>query len=348
MLNRRAQPHGRAVAALVVGLCLVSAAGPAAAAKPPAGRTYFTAFTGIEEPYEVRTECLLFEEAALCSVDGQLCGLWLRQPNGGKQTGFSFELFSREDGDRTVLEGQARLDLRGARSSIAGVGRLSGPGRRQNVALAGREIGTARCLELLGEPPVDDPGDTVTESREVAGFTGVVLNTPGRVVIEHTGSESLQVTSDDNLLPFLTSEVRGGRLILDREPGFNLDTETVILFEVTLIELEELVVSGVGGVEATGIDTELFTVDLNGVATVATAGMADRQRVTVSGVSQYAARELESRVVDIDISGVSSATVRVSEELSGRVGSASTLNYIGDPAIDVIVEPGGQLIRIDD
>lgn len=350
MRNRVAHPLGRVAATLVAGLCLASAAGPAAAAKPPAGRTYFTAFTGLDEPYEVTTECLAFEEAALCSADGELCGLWVRQESAGKQTGFSFELSSR---GRTVLEGQARVDSRGSRSSIAGVGRLSGAGRRQNVSLAGREVGEARCLELLAESPdgdenVEGSDNVATESREVADFTGVVLNTPGRVEIRHTGTESLQVTSDENLLPFLTSEVRGGRLILGRRPGFNLDTENEILFEVTVIELDEMVVSGVGQVDATGIDTEVLTVRIDGVAGVEAAGRADRQRVTVAGVSGYDAGELESRVVDIDVSGVSGATVRVSDRLSGSVTGPSTIRYIGNPVIDVRVGPGSQLIKIDD
>ncbi len=347
-----AHPLARAAAALVAGLCLLATAAPAAAAKPPAGRTYFTTFNGVDEPYETSAECLIFEEAGLCAADGELCGLWLRRDNSGKETGFSFELSLRHEGGGAVFEGQARLDSRGAQSSIAGAGRLSGSGQRQNVSFAGREVETDRCLELLAEAEdetvVDDSGNLVTESREVADFTGVVLNTVGRVVIRHTGSESLAITTDEDLLPHLTSEVRGGRLILGREPGFSFDTETEILFEVTVIELDEIAVSGVGTVEATGIDAELFTVDIEGVAVVSAEGSADRQAVEISGVSAYRAKELGSRVVDIDVLGVSVASVRVSDELSGRVAGVSTLEYIGNPVVNVTVEPGSQLIQVAD
>ena len=54
----------------------------------------------------------------------------------------------------------------------------------------------------------------------------------------------------------------------------------------------------------------------------------------------YEAAELESWTVHLDVAGTSSALVRASERLEGRVGGTSTVEYLGDPA--VAVEVGDQ------
>lgn len=44
-------------------------------------------------------------------------------------------------------------------------------------------------------------GNLVTESIVVSGFDGITLRGVGLLVVEQGGSESLRVTSDDNILP---------------------------------------------------------------------------------------------------------------------------------------------------
>jgi len=44
-------------------------------------------------------------------------------------------------------------------------------------------------------------GRVVTETREVGGFTKVELSGSGELTIEKTGTESLSISAEDNLLP---------------------------------------------------------------------------------------------------------------------------------------------------
>jgi hypothetical protein len=52
-------------------------------------------------------------------------------------------------------------------------------------------------------------GQLTTESRPVSGFTKVELSGTGELTIEQTGTESLTISAEDNILPRLTSEVSG-------------------------------------------------------------------------------------------------------------------------------------------
>ncbi len=53
------------------------------------------------------------------------------------------------------------------------------------------------------------------------------------------------------------------------------------------------------------------------------------------GLATNFAENLESRVVVVDVSGPSRVVVNASEELRGRVDAPGSVEYIGDPTVDV-------------
>jgi hypothetical protein len=71
-------------------------------------------------------------------------------------------------------------------------------------------------------PSVSGSGRVMSETRNVSGFSNVSLKGSGRVVIEQGAAESLTVTSDDNLLKYVETEVRGSTLVLGQKNGVRL------------------------------------------------------------------------------------------------------------------------------
>jgi hypothetical protein len=334
-------------------LLLTSAASEAT--RPPVGRTYYTVLVGVAEPYDISTACFEFGPNGVCSTDGDTCGSWLRAGGHGKQTGFTFDMSLLENGELIKLQGEGRLDTLGRKSSIGGTGRISGAGPRYNYSFAGREMPKNRCQHMLVDDPVSgDGGDTVitgsgnvaSEPRDVSGITKVVLSGVGRLEIRHTGTESLTVRADDNLLEHMRSEVQGDVLILGNDSGVNFRSDNEIVYLLKVRDLDALTLAGVALADVRGIDTEHFTVIISGVAEVKARGRADRQRVSVTGVSVYDAESLASSVVDIDLSGVSGATVNASEQINGSVRGISFLEYIGNPALNVTVDPSSTIRRL--
>ena len=74
-------------------------------------------------------------------------------------------------------------------------------------------IGVATLATVMTACTVGS-GDLSTKSRSVSNFNEIVLLGSGTVHVDLTGSESLVIEADDNLLPILTSEVINGRLEL--------------------------------------------------------------------------------------------------------------------------------------
>ncbi len=333
-----------AVAVLLVGTQ------PISAAKPPNGKTYFTALVGVGAAYDIQHQCFEFTGEDFCSLGGEFCGSWQRTESPGPASSFSFQLSFLENGVPVTLDGHATVEGTGPRSSIGGAGSQLERGRRSNFSFVGREASPEQCRELLVQSPDDDDGETIvgsgnldTESRDVADFDAVSLAGVGRLIIEHTGTESLTVTADDNILPLLTSAVVGGQLQLASEGRFS--TQNQITYRLTVSELDEILVSGAAGVESTDIDTDVLRLTLAGASAAKLGGAVDRQIVSLSGACAYDGADLDSRVATVNLVGASAAVVRVRELLEGTVAGVSLLEYFGSPTVNVTVVGAGRVVR---
>ena len=72
---------------------------------------------------------------------------------------------------------------------------------------------SSACSAIL-PGTINGSGDIVTESRDVSGFDKVALAGFGDVTIEVGDEESLTVSTDDNIMPYVTTEVKNNTLVL--------------------------------------------------------------------------------------------------------------------------------------
>lgn len=184
-------------------------------------------------------------------------------------------------------------------------------------------------------PRTDGSGRVATASRAVRDFHGVSVSGLGRLVIRQADSESLTITADDNILPYLTSQVTDGRLVLGIARNARLFPTRKMVYSLTVREIDQIEASGAVQVEADGVAGDRLQVRLSGAARVEASGKVERQVLSVSGAGRYRALHLASRVVAVELSGAAAARVRVSERLEGRVSGAATLEYTGDPVVAI-------------
>jgi hypothetical protein len=187
-------------------------------------------------------------------------------------------------------------------------------------------------------------GVLTTESREVSGFTGVTVSGAAHLILEQSGTESLTITAEDNILPLLSSEVVDGRLLLGNRTGASISPTREIVYHVTCRDLSAVSLSGAVRADLEGVDTDELEVALSGATHLTAAGRADWQHTSASGTSRIDARDLESRTARIDVSGTAWATVRVSDSLEANASGASVIEYIGTPAVSVSVS-GTAVVR---
>ena len=209
------------------------------------------------------------------------------------------------------------------------------------VAVAGCATGTT--VSSSGSPvptatPVTPAPATAgsgqgTESRAIRGVTGVELASFGELQIDQTGTESLTIEADPDVLPKLTSGVSGGVLRLRVAPGTSIKTATPVVYHLTVANLNSIVVAGAGVVTASNLQADRLAVDISGAGRITLAGAVNSQVVTISGTGNYDGENLQSATADVTVDGAAKAVVRVSTSLNATVEGVGSVQYIGSPKV---------------
>ena len=211
-------------------------------------------------------------------------------------------------------------------------------------------------------------GSVVEVTREVSGFTGVSLRGVGHLTIEQGETEGLRIEAEDNVTPYLETQVEGTTLVIATRSGVRLRPTRPIVFRVTLQELATLEISGSGEAEADGIEaddlsitvsgsgnaslpnleSDSLRVSISGSGNVETSGRVQEQKLTISGSGEYRARDLESVQATVRVSGSGSATLRVSDSLDATVSGSGSVRYVGIPAVESRVTGSGSVREVGD
>jgi hypothetical protein len=201
------------------------------------------------------------------------------------------------------------------------------------------------ALLLAGCTSIDGSGNLLSEARSVSGFTEIELAEAGEVTIEQTGSESLTISAEDNLLPLLTSQVVNGRLILDSQRNTLLRPTRPITYRVTVKELTQVMISGSGAIDIPDLSGDKLVVVISAGGNVRIAGTVASQEIEISGSGAYTAPDLDSQVAKVDVSGSGTAVVKASQRLDAVVSSNGSVEYIGNPVVDSQVTGPGRVSK---
>ena len=199
-------------------------------------------------------------------------------------------------------------------------------------------------------------GDITTQTRPVGDFDGVTLMSGGRLLITQGTEESLTIETDDNLMPFLETEVSGGELRISAEKdgtSYNLDPSGDIIFRIGVIDLRDITVYGGGDFEmgtltTAQLDLEVFgaadvviddlsadqlRINVPGTADITLSGAVGSQEVRWIGAGTYTGGELRSETAVVSVTGAATVEMWVTDDIDITVTGAGTVNYYGTPTV---------------
>ena len=204
------------------------------------------------------------------------------------------------------------------------------------------------CLLLL---PVLLFGQRDRETRAVDSFHSLEIRGGFEVELTQGPTHSLTIEAPAELLRRITSEVRGGVLILDVEGKIRGDHKLVL--HVTSPQFRRVQIGGAADLTATtplaGRSFELFIsgaadvelalamdevqVDISGAGEVELTGAADRVHFQVAGAGEVEAADLRAAEVTVNISGTGEAEVHATELLDVSIAGIGSVQYRGNPEI---------------
>ena len=180
---------------------------------------------------------------------------------------------------------------------------------------------------------VTGSGTMIDETRQLAEFSRIELRTMGQVTVTLGEPVGAQLRVEDNLMPLVETNVRGGWLVIESPPNTTLSPTRTIEINVSMPELVEIKLSGAGLIQADGVAASAMTTTIPGSGNVILSGTAERQTVDVSGAGNYDGSALASRDAVVTLSGTGNVMVDVSETLNATLTGTGNILYSGDPAV---------------
>jgi hypothetical protein len=222
---------------------------------------------------------------------------------------------------------------------------------------------------LGGRYMVQGSGSVIAEDRPVSGFDRVSLRDIGLVILTQGDEDALTVETDDNLLPFVRTEVRDGTLVLsfgDETGKASLKTSHGIKYYLTVQEIAGLEVAGSGNLQAASLDVDHLEIvvrdsgdlevdwleartleaRISDSGDAKLAGQVQTQDLTVRDSGDYIAGELHSQADTAVVSDSGEATLWTSEVLEVTISDSGDVNYYGHPTIRQRITDSGKLTSL--
>ncbi len=201
----------------------------------------------------------------------------------------------------------------------------------------------AGCNEIsIDGDRIEGSGTIITESRPVSGFDEIEISGAGEVAVAVTGSESLTIAADDNIMPVLTSDVEGATLELSVEPGNPLSPSQPIRYEVTVESLAGISILGAADFDIDGLDGS-FVIDIAGSGDVVVMGTGDELTIDIKGTGNVDAANFTATAADVSIAGSGDVVVNAADALDVSVSGSGEVEYLGSPAVTQSVSGSGRV-----
>ena len=187
-------------------------------------------------------------------------------------------------------------------------------------------------------------GHVTTDQRPIAEFTEIQADGMFDIVWS-SGPPSLSITTDDNLLTYVQSEIRDNRLRLHvRERILPTHGLKVAVSSPTRTGSR---LTGASDLTAHALTGDSYAVETTGAADIKLDGSIDHLLADMTGASDLQARSLQTRTAEISTTGAASAEVSVSESLKVTITGAGEVVYHGNPAVTRKVTGAGEVRRKD-
>lgn len=185
----------------------------------------------------------------------------------------------------------------------------------------------------------------------VSDFTSVDFQATGEVSITMGEIDSVVIEADENILPFLKTEVIGSQLIISETVNVQISDKRPIHYAITMKKLVHASMSGTGDINIDGIDDDLVKFDLSGTGTITAYGKVRTLMANLPGMGFIVCIELEADTVIANHSGTGEIIVRAEHSLNANITGVGAIKYYGDSAniiqtvtgygkINQLLEPG--------
>lgn len=215
---------------------------------------------------------------------------------------------------------------------------------------------TAPAIAALPPSAVIRSANYDTQNRNVGNFHAISVAGSMNVMIRQTGSVSVRVDADKDVIDRIETKVEGGVLKISLKNSSdwkwwkNMGDKKMDVY-VTVKDIDAVKLAGSGDVniegelKASSLDLSLVgsgdmkgrvsakTVgcNLSGSGDLSVSGRAESASVSLTGSGDYSGGDLVTSATTVRIAGSGDASVHATQKLDARVSGSGDIRYAGSP-----------------
>lgn len=226
----------------------------------------------------------------------------------------------------------------------------------------------ATSCDFMFRKTIHGNGNIKTEERTASNTDKIKSLGNYNIAIVQGSPSSVKVEADENLLPYIVTENRDGRLIIRTREGYNLSSDNKIIVTVTTDKLDEVEVDGSGDVNGEGkfvgadhlkisiagsgnvnlnINTPEISSSIAGTGNITLSGETKDSKIEIAGVGNYRAENLLSENVEVHIAGSGNAKVYAENNLSIDIAGSGDVYYKGNASVKQSVAGSGKIRKVE-
>ena len=197
-------------------------------------------------------------------------------------------------------------------------------------------------------------GNNVTIERNTGDYDGVAVSGWFDVDLVSGNEGEITLEGEENLLEYIITEVKDGKLVIKTEKGVNLKSsnwKSGIHITIPVESISHVALSGSGDIvgktkikadkfstamSGSGditldIDSNSISTSMSGSGNINLSGTTGDFEATISGSGDIEAFDLEADNVEATVSGSADIEVTAKKSIKARVSGSGDITYRGNP-----------------
>ncbi len=168
-----------------------------------------------------------------------------------------------------------------------------------------------------------------TEKRSLPGVTQLQVEITANIDVILSNSSYIEITSDENIIPLILSQVKNNRLFLSSKKNFW--TQNAISIKLFVNQLDEIYINGSANLKMHHVSQNNMLLMINGTGDMNITGQVRQLQAEISGSGDMDLDGLQAQSAHVSISGSGDINVRASQSLNAAISGSGDINYSGRP-----------------
>ena len=208
-----------------------------------------------------------------------------------------------------------------------------------------------------------------SETREASGYTALASGGLMNVEISYNGGKTIKLEGEENLLPYIETEVKDKMLTIKVKEGYTLKTNQPIRIYVNMTTIAALAQSGSGSIKGEGdfsnndntsvavsgsgsLDIKFssfasLSARISGSGSIKLSGKIENEAdIKQSGSGNANLENISCNNATVHLSGSGSLRIHADKALTAQISGSGSVYYSGDATVASKVSGSGRVKKV--